>query len=329
MLEGASVYEYRAPLFIAWQLTNRCSANCLTCCEESGPDKAWSDELDAAEALVLAERIVAANIPYVAFGGGEPLGVEHFWSLLELLAEGGVSLKIETDGRYIDETNADRLISLAVSCVQISVDGATSTTHERMRPGSSFASAIDAIGRLTERGLAPEFVFVPTRLNIHELPAAYDLAASLGCSAFVTGPLMRIGRAARDWNRLGCSAAAWKEAVTALEHRAASTHPRTKLAVYPWDILTEMERRLESPQAMLLVVPNGRVKLLNALPFAPADLRADSLELAWQAYRDAWRSPAVRTFVSGCRGNPRLLRHANETWSMEESGKRVSELCGG
>ena len=58
-----------------------------------------------------------------------------------------------------------------------------------------------------------------------------------------------------------------------------------------------METRLESPQAMLLVVPNGKVKLLNALPFAPADLRRDSLDTAWQAYRDAWRAPEVRDFV--------------------------------
>jgi hypothetical protein len=76
-----------------------------------------------------------------------------------------------------------------------------------------------------------------------------------------------------------------------------------------------MEQRLESPQAMLLVVPNGKVKLLNALPFAPADLRHDSLDKAWQAYRDAWQSDEVRAFVAACRNDPGLLRHANETWS--------------
>lgn len=325
-MEGVSVDEYHAPLFLAWQLTNRCSANCLACCEESGPDKTWADEFGADEALALARRILDADIPYVAFGGGEPMGVAYFWDILELLAGAGVSIKIETDGRYIDDNNADRLAALAIQCVQISVDGAMPATHERVRPGSSFASATGAIARLAERGIAPELVFVPTRLNIHEAAAAYDLAANLGCRAFVTGPLMRIGRAARDWDRLAYNAAAWKETVATLELRAASSDARTKLAIYPWDILTEMERRLESPQAMLLVVPNGRVKLLNALPFAPADLRTDSIGHAWQAYLDAWRSPEVRTFVSACRLKPELLRHANETWSGEESRIRVAEL---
>ena len=53
-----------------------------------------------------------------------------------------------------------------------------------------------AIFGLVERGLSPQLVFVPNRFNIREIVAAYDLAVALGCGAFVTGPLMRIGRAA-------------------------------------------------------------------------------------------------------------------------------------
>jgi len=282
---GRSVDEYAAPLFLAWQLTNRCTARCLACCEESGPDKAWRDELSEREALALADAIVSLGIPYVAFGGGEPLGVAHAWGIFDRLAAGGVAIKLETDGSRIDSAGADRLAELAVDCVQISVDGATATTHECVRPGSSHAAAIGAIERLVARGLRPQLVFVPTRLNVDEIVAAFDLAVELGCSAFVSGPLMRLGRAAAAW-----------------------------------DIVAEVETRLESPQAMLLVVPNGKVKLLNALPFAPADLRRQSLEQAWDAYRVAWRSAEVRDFVHRCRNEPALLRHANETWPMRLDG---------
>jgi hypothetical protein len=68
---------------------------------------------------------------------------------------------------------------------------------------------------------------------------------------------------------------------------------------------------------MLLCVPNGKVKLLNALPFAAADLRRDSIAEAWRAYRSAWRAPEVRAFVAAVRTDPGLLRHANETWPLE------------
>ena len=315
-MRGRSVDEYRAPLFIAWQLTNRCSARCIACCEESGPDKAWGDELRRDEALGLARRIADSGIPYVAFGGGEPLGVPHCWDLFEILVAAGTALKIETDGSRIDAAAADRLAALAVDCIQISVDGATAATHQRVRPGSSFDAAVGAIERLVARQIPPQLVFVPTRQKVHEIVAAFDLAVDLGCSAFVTGPLMRIGRAATDWERIGCADDEWARAVTLLRARAASANGAIALSIYPWDIVTEMETRLESPQAMLLVVPNGRIKLLNALPFAPADLRTDSLDTAWRAYRDAWRAAEVRDFVMQCRGNPALLRHANETWAM-------------
>src|SRR4051794_33084823 len=150
-MQGRTVDDYDAPLFLAWQLTNRCSARCLACCEESGPDKAWRDELTREEALDLAGRISDAGIPYVAFGGGGPLGVAHPFQVFDRLSEAGVSLKIETDGSRLDEFAADRLAVPAVECVQISVDGATAATHERMRPGSNFAAAIAAIRRLTAR----------------------------------------------------------------------------------------------------------------------------------------------------------------------------------
>jgi MoaA/NifB/PqqE/SkfB family radical SAM enzyme len=325
-MDGASVDGYRAPLFVAWQLSNRCTARCLACCEESGPDAAWVGELTRGEALALVRCIIDADIPYVAFGGGEPLGVAYCWELFELLSDAGVALKIETDGQRIDGHAADRLAALGVQCVQISVDGATPATHELVRPGSRFAAATAAITLLTERGLSPELVFVPNRFNIHEMIATYELAETLGCSSFVSGPMMRIGRAAADWDRLACGDEVWEASVDALERHAASAGSGTKLAIYPWDILTEIERRLESPQAMLLVVPNGRVKLLNALPFSPADLRRDSLEQAWQAYRDAWRSAPVRAFASACRRDPGLLRHANETWSPAEGRERVAAL---
>ncbi len=196
------------------------------------------------------------------------------------------------------------------------MDGATAATHERARPGSSFAAATGAIERLAARGCAPQFVFVPNRFNIREIVAAYDLAVSLGCAVFVTGPMMRIGRAAAGWDDVACNDDEWQRATAALKERATSHNAPIALSIYPWDIITEMERRLDSPQAMLLVVPNGKVKLLNALPFAPSDLRNETITQAWDAYRAAWRMPVVREFVSACRTDPGLLRHANETWPM-------------
>ena len=238
-MRGRAADDYGAPLFLAWQLTNRCTARCLACCEESGPDKAWRDELTRDEALDLARRIGEFGIGYVAFGGGEPLGVPYCWDIFDALNAAGVALKLETDGSRIDDAAADRLAALDMQCVQISVDGATAATHERMRPGSSFAVACAAIERLVARGHPPQFVFVPGRHNLHEIVAAYDLAVRLGCEAFVTGPMMRIGRAAAAWDAIACSDDEWRGAVARLrEHAVASGEP-IALSIYPHDIVVD------------------------------------------------------------------------------------------
>src|SRR3954467_9418414 len=128
MSPGGTVGDYRAPLFLAWQLTNRCTARRLHCCEESGPDHAWRDELTPEEALRLAHQIGEAGIVEVAFGGGEPTKAPHFWRLLDVLHDHGVALKIETDGLELD---VPHLKALEAECIQISTDGATAETHAR------------------------------------------------------------------------------------------------------------------------------------------------------------------------------------------------------
>jgi MoaA/NifB/PqqE/SkfB family radical SAM enzyme len=321
---GRSVEEFAAPLLVAWQLTNRCDARCIACCEESGPDRAWGDELTREQALELAGHIADAGVPYVVFGGGEPLGVRHCWEVFERLSSAGVALKLETDGRHIDAAAAQRLSNGSFRCVQISVDGATAATHERMRPGSPFQAGIAAIERLRANRFAPQLVFVPSRFNLHEAVATYDLAVRLGCEAFVTGPMMRIGRAALAWNEIACDATEWGSTVAALRERAGMRESATRLCIYPWGILEEMRVRRASPQAMLLVVPNGKVKLLNALPFAAADLRRDSLAQAWHAYCEGWRSAEVARFIDACQANPALLRHANEIWPLQRGARAPS-----
>jgi len=90
-MSGRTVDDYQAPLFVAWQLTNVCDCACLACCEESGVGRHWPDELTRNEALDLARQIIKLGIPYVAFGGGEPLIVSFFWDILERLSAGGGS----------------------------------------------------------------------------------------------------------------------------------------------------------------------------------------------------------------------------------------------
>ena len=118
-----------APLLVSWQITRDCDLCCLHCCTESAPGKRLPDELDADEAMRVADEIIRVGVPYVMLCGGEPLVVPHFLALAEKLGRAGVRLKIETNGQRFDDAVAERLARLPIRSVQISLDGDTEATY--------------------------------------------------------------------------------------------------------------------------------------------------------------------------------------------------------
>ena len=60
-------------------------------------------------------------------------------------------------------------------------------------------------------GLPLEVTFAPTRINIHEAEAVIARARSLGAFRFNSGQLMRLGTAARHWDKLAPSEAQYRD----------------------------------------------------------------------------------------------------------------------
>jgi MoaA/NifB/PqqE/SkfB family radical SAM enzyme len=282
-----------APLFVSWQLTRDCDLCCLHCCTESAPGKRLPDELDAREAMRVADEIARNAVPYVMLCGGEPLVVPHFFALAEALGQAGVQLKIETNGQRFDAGVADRLARLPIRSVQVSLDGDTQETYERQRPGASLARAHAACRAARDAGLPLEVTFAPTRINIHEAELVIERARSLGAFRFNTGRLMRIGTAVRLWSKLEPTEAQYRDFRHTLRRMAARLQGELELCHVPFDIEEGLRASLATPPATLLVLPNGWVKVAAALPHICADLRRDSLAQAWEAYRSAWRSDTV------------------------------------
>src|SRR6185503_14698264 len=201
----------RAPLLVSWQLTRDCDLACLHCCTESAPGKRLADELDPEEALRIAGEIVRDEVPYVMLCGGEPLVVPHFLAIAETLGTAGIKLKIETNGQRLDDEAAGRLARLPVRSIQVSLDGDTQQVYERQRPGGSLAKAHAACRAVRAAGLPLEITFAPTRLNLHEAAAVIRRARELGAFRFNSGQLMRVGTAARHWQRLAPPDEAWSD----------------------------------------------------------------------------------------------------------------------
>jgi MoaA/NifB/PqqE/SkfB family radical SAM enzyme len=299
----------RAPLFVSWQITRDCDLCCLHCCTDSAPGKRLPDELDASEAMRVVGEIVSNEIPYVMLCGGEPLVVPHFFQLAEALGVAGVNLKIETNGQRFDTAVAERLARLPVRSIQVSLDGDSQEVYERQRPGGSLAKAHAACRAARGAGLPLEVTFAPTRLNIHEAQAVIRRAHAFGAFRFNTGKLMRVGTAARLWDRLESSVGLYADYRALLAQEAGVLGHEMEFCYSPFTLGEALRASLEEPPATLLILPNGWVKVAAALPQVCADLRRESLTEAWAAYRGAWCDEVVRSAVRRAMGDE--IQHAD------------------
>ncbi|KKL75094.1 hypothetical protein LCGC14_2058380, partial [marine sediment metagenome] len=117
-----------------------------------------------------------------------------------------------------------------------------------------------------------------------------------GIYGVYTGKIMRIGRAAKNWDVLCPSDSEYERFFDVLKEKTASYEGKMKVYYYPYDVIEELKYRLESPSASLLVVPNGKVKLIGPLPFICGDLKKQKLSEIWENYKMAWRHPDVIEF---------------------------------
>ena len=184
-------------------------------------------------------------------------------------------------------------------------------------------------GELQARNLEQENVHGATDIGVDGLLAKVVLAdEGLGCSGrFVvqaglfkktqssrihSGEIMRIGRAAQNWDILCPSEQEYEKFFEILKQKQAQYDGLMKVYYYPFDVIEELKYRLEHPSASLLVIPNGKAKLIGPLPFICGDLRQHSLAEIWQRYQDAWKQPQVIDFTKKVIEDTELLKEANK-----------------
>ena len=297
--------ELTAPLYVAWQLTNECNLACLHCIEESGPGKAFPDELDRAQIFRILDQLSAREVPYLSLSGGEPMLHPLFFDMVQRVCSGTGQLKVETNGHYLDAANCQRLKALGVKAVQVSLDGASSETFNRMRVRGDFDRTLAGIRTLHAEGVPIEINFSPTRFNIHEIGAVVDLAHALGAYSFYTGRTMFTGNAVKTWRLIAPSEEQYDGFFALLHAKSEEYRGRMRVYFHEMGLLEELRYRLQHPAALLIVLPNGLVKLINALPFICGDLRRESLDQVWNNFQRAWGDPRVRQFIEGLAEDPR------------------------
>ncbi len=190
--------DLTGPLFISWDITNRCNLQCAHCLNRSG-DTNYHDftkELNHQESLNLCHQIIEINPMSVCLCGGEPLLRNDFFEIVAALSGHIQNVNMVSNGYLITEEIADKINGVGIKMVQISLDAVDEITHNHFRRNSeAYSKALCAIKHLCKfKGLLVAASFCPNRYNISKFNDYVEMLLDVGCKTIRVMPLLPMGR---------------------------------------------------------------------------------------------------------------------------------------
>ncbi len=180
----AKALKLNIPLSVHLDLTYRCNERCVHCYL----DHHDHGEMTTAEIKDLLDQMAEAGVFYLTISGGEIMMRRDFFEILEHARKRTFCVKLKTNGILIRKKEADRIKSLGVESVQISIYSHIPEVHDAITklPGS-LKDSIEAIRRLRAHGIHVIMANVLMVTNADDYAGVRALAAELGAK-FVMDP---------------------------------------------------------------------------------------------------------------------------------------------
>ena len=137
---------------------------------------------------------------------GEPFMMKDFDALLDAFGDGNKLVEMTTNGQILTDRNISKLLGRRIE-LYVSLDAATAETYAKLR-NNTFDRILNNLRRLIDakggRGGLPRIhlVFMPMKVNMHELEQFVKLCAELDADRFVLRPLNEMADKL-EWTRAG------------------------------------------------------------------------------------------------------------------------------
>jgi len=275
---------FSAPLTINWTLSYRCNFTCSHC--YSRDEKVA--ELPTADILRIVDILVEKQVPFINFGGGEPLIRDDLFQIADYATGRGLNVSMNSNGWLINDLTAERLRASGFKSVGISIDSAEAARHDDFRnmPGS-FLQAVAALDHLRQAGVRTTMSSVISRINNRHFRELLDLARAHGVAQVYLHNFKCSGRGFKNRSELDPSAAEWKEFyLEALEVKAQT---RDLLISFDDPVISSLPGHAEKSlvngsscgKLSLHLRPNGDITPCGFIPLVVGNILNDDFDALW------------------------------------------------
>ncbi|MFC1753830.1 radical SAM/SPASM domain-containing protein [Thermoproteota archaeon] len=190
-------------LVAGWSLTKLCNLKCIHCYSAAG--KREKSELSFEECIDTVDKLKAAGVKAVNFGGGECALRPDFIDICKYIKKSGIIISYTTNGTTFDRIKEHLHLFHDVG---VSIDFGEAEKHDwfRGRPGT-FEKAVETLKYLVEEGIENEMVTCLTKLNCSEkeLEKLYALVKSLNVDSWRINRFRSNGRGIKNKDSLALS----------------------------------------------------------------------------------------------------------------------------
>lgn len=210
------------PYFI-FEITSRCTGNCLFCYNVWKQDKDYpKGELSLSEIKKLIGKLAGETTPAgFTLAGGEPLLHKNIKETVSFLAEIGIKPGIASNGMLLDEGTAQELVKRGAGYFEISLMTADDGKFARLTRGNSFKKAKQAIINVKNERAKLTVSCVLTKRNADDLEETIDLSFALSADALALNRFVPGGRGLEHLPELFLSKAELEKALTVAERKSA------------------------------------------------------------------------------------------------------------
>ena len=296
---------FSAPLTFNWTLSYRCNFACEHCYsrDEKCP------ELNTSDIKRIVDVLVEQQVPFINFGGGEPLIREDLYEVAEYASSRGLNVSMNTNGWLLDEAAAQRLKDAGFKSVGVSLDSFDPALHDTFRnmPGS-YERALRGLDALRAVGLKSTMSSVISRINFRAFRELLDLARHHGVGQVYLHNFKCSGRGFKNREDLDLSPGEWQAFyLEALAVKQQSDDLKISfddpvIASLPEYQEKTMVKGSSCGKLSLHLRPNGDITPCGFIPVVVGNILNDDFEKVWfdSPVLKAMRAKEATGKCSGC-----------------------------
>jgi len=308
--EPAEEISPKDDFYFQWHITERCNQRCAHCYHDRYTGER---ELDSTELLEVAERMLEAvekwgRVGSFSLTGGEPfLRKREMFSIAKLLDNRDPVgyYDILTNGSLIDHEALSELSLLKkLRRVQVSLEGASPETNDKVRGKGSFAATLGAIRRLKEAKLVVSVMTTLTRANAHEITALIDLLEGQGVDALAVERFIPEGQG-KSMVSQGLTQEETRDIFKTIHQAGRLPRPMRLLMYRPLFCLLDREDQTVGAKCSvgtnaLTVLHDGTVLPCRRLPIPLGNILQDGLYKIWYDSPVLWAIRDPRNLKGKC-----------------------------